>query len=329
MNLANFPPSRWPFSPFPDARFPLCPWASHLSFEEAFGEKVRALAERVRPRDLYDVVNLYRHAELRPEAGAVAEVVRRKCAFKGVPFPRAGALEPSRASLAASWQGMLGHQLPQLPSFEPFWDQLGEVLRWLETGEAPAPPAALPVGAGEEVLRPDFGRLGPAAGGRPLEAVRFAAGNRLCVDLRYQGSVRRIEPYSLRRTREGDVLLYALRRDTGEVRAYRVDRIEGVQVTQETFSPRYAVELSPSWPLRTPPVPSPGGLSLPRLGTPRLSAPPKGRRAAGGPTHVFECMACGKKFRKKTFSALLNPHKDKDGRPCYGRVGRHVETKWG
>jgi predicted nucleotidyltransferase component of viral defense system len=30
-------------------------------FEEIFAEKVRALAERLRPRDLYDVIHLYRH----------------------------------------------------------------------------------------------------------------------------------------------------------------------------------------------------------------------------------------------------------------------------
>ena len=34
---------------------------------EAFAEKFRALAERTRPRDLYDVVNLYRNGEARPE----------------------------------------------------------------------------------------------------------------------------------------------------------------------------------------------------------------------------------------------------------------------
>jgi predicted nucleotidyltransferase component of viral defense system len=29
-----------------------------------FGEKLRALAERCRPRDLYDVVHLHRHPDL-------------------------------------------------------------------------------------------------------------------------------------------------------------------------------------------------------------------------------------------------------------------------
>jgi predicted nucleotidyltransferase component of viral defense system len=31
------------------------------SFEEIFAEKLRALSERARPRDLYDVIHLYRH----------------------------------------------------------------------------------------------------------------------------------------------------------------------------------------------------------------------------------------------------------------------------
>ncbi len=36
-----------------------------------------------------------------------------------------------------------------------------------------------------------------------LEVIRFGAANRLCIDLDYQGVIRRIEPYSLRRTQEG------------------------------------------------------------------------------------------------------------------------------
>ena len=43
-------------------------WANCYAYEEAFGEKLRALGERTRPRDLYDVVNLYRHTDSRPKA---------------------------------------------------------------------------------------------------------------------------------------------------------------------------------------------------------------------------------------------------------------------
>jgi predicted nucleotidyltransferase component of viral defense system len=47
------------------------------AYEEVFGEKVRALAERTRPRDLYDVVNLFRHDEFRPDAATVLSVLRK------------------------------------------------------------------------------------------------------------------------------------------------------------------------------------------------------------------------------------------------------------
>ena len=42
------------------------------AYEEAFGEKTCALGERARPRDLYDVINLYRNAEARPQSAVLA-----------------------------------------------------------------------------------------------------------------------------------------------------------------------------------------------------------------------------------------------------------------
>ena len=42
-----------------------------------------------------------------------------------------------------------------------------------------------------------------------LERIRFAAANRLCVDVGYEGDVQRVEPYSLRKARGGNVVLYA------------------------------------------------------------------------------------------------------------------------
>ena len=38
-----------------------------------------------------------------------------------------------------------------------------------------------------------------------LERIRFAAANRLCVDVGYEGDVQRVEPYSLRKARGGNV----------------------------------------------------------------------------------------------------------------------------
>ncbi|MCY4419992.1 MAG: WYL domain-containing protein [Gammaproteobacteria bacterium] len=87
-----------------------------------------------------------------------------------------------------------------------------------------------------------------------LEIIRFAASNRLCVDLHYQGSTRRIEPYSLRRTKSGNIILHAHNLDKDEHRGYRVDRILGANVTNQTFRPRFLIELTPAEPVRIAPT---------------------------------------------------------------------------
>ena len=50
-----------------------------------------------------------------------------------------------------------------------------------------------------------------------------------------------VEPYSLRRTRDGHIVLFVVN-DRGLLRTYRVDRITGVRATTQTFTPRYRVE---------------------------------------------------------------------------------------
>ena len=84
-------------------------------FLEAFGEKVRALGERTRPRDLYDVINLFRYDESRPQPAVLLDVLKQKCTFKDVPVPDFSQIELYRDELTASWENMLGHQLPALP----------------------------------------------------------------------------------------------------------------------------------------------------------------------------------------------------------------------
>ena len=76
----------------------------------------------------------------------------------------------------------------------------------------------------------------------PVEELRFAAANHLCVDLGYQDRNHLIEPYSLRMTRSGQLTLYAVRSDTGEVRSYGVDQIQSIRVNTASFIPRFAVD---------------------------------------------------------------------------------------
>jgi predicted nucleotidyltransferase component of viral defense system len=228
-------------------------WINSYAYEEAFGEKVRALGERTRPRDLYDVVNLYRHGDSRPPSAVLRNVLEQKCAYKGIALPTVQALEPHRADLEAMWASMLGHQLPMLPPVADFWAALPEVFTWL-MGIAEAPQRArIEPGSTEITIRSRILPMAvPLRSRAPLEVIRFAAANHLCVDLTYDGSVRRIEPYSLRQTAEGNFVLHSLRSDSGEHRSYRVDRILDALVTGQSFSPRYLVELSPGAPLAIP-----------------------------------------------------------------------------
>jgi hypothetical protein len=148
---------------------------------------------------------------------------------------------------------MLAHQLPALPSFEQFWVVLPEVMEWIHGAVEKTEKEAISFGrvSIDETWRPPS--MAQAWHTEvPLEKIRFAAANRLCVKLYYNNKYRIIEPYSLRKTLAGNILLCALRHDSGENRNYRIERIQGADVTNETFIPRYTIELTPSRPISVP-----------------------------------------------------------------------------
>ena len=173
-------------------------------FAEAFGEKIVALAERAMPRDLYDVTNLFRSAEPRPDRSVLRDVIAQKCAYRNMAFPTLAHVEKSRDDFERKWSAMLRRQMPDAPPMEPFWSALPGLFRWLEGAAAAAAPPALAKSGAEEIVSARTWRL-PMSGRKRfhLNSVRFAASNHLCVDLLYQDAVRRIEPYSLRRTEAG------------------------------------------------------------------------------------------------------------------------------
>ena len=312
-----------PYSDAPDDGIVVHSYA----YEEAFGEKIRALAERARPRDLYDVVNLFRDDNARPAAAVLREVLRQKCESRGIDIPVLADMEAHRSDLEGGWQAMLAHQLPALPPVETFLDVLPAFFTWLGGGSAPPVSPAYPGGPGEELIRERALRLpGPSAVRPYVEIIRFAAANRLCVELDYLGSTRRIEPYSLRRTLDGNVVLHAHNVDRGAHRSYRVDRIQDARVTNQTFTPRYAVELTPKGPVAIEPTTPRGWLQEPD----RPRRPPRRRsiRASRGPTYVYRCSYCRKRFYRKKRTRTLNPHKDKSGHPCYGRYAELVDTRY-
>ncbi len=235
--------------PYSDAPLPA---AGVLSYPlaELCGEKVRALAQRCRPRDLYDVVHMSRHADLRDGARTVAAVLAEKCAYVEMPVPDLHAIRttPFRQEVEGEWENMLGHQLPRpLAPFSVFWDALDDVFAWLggQARVAVLPRAELEVGTLDAAWTAPRGMTSWREGA-PLELVRYAGANRLKVDIDYRAEVGRrgprvVEPYSLRRTNAGELRLFVVN-DRGQLRGYRVDRIAGVRPTNQRFEPRFRVE---------------------------------------------------------------------------------------
>lgn len=221
------------------------------SFEELFAEKIRALGERTRPRDLYDVVNIHRHSDLRNEPGIVRDVLQGKCKSKGVAFPTYDGIMNSSVypELESEWENMLAHQLPNLPPHDLYVKAMKEFFDWLEERVAPEILPSVPAATGEDVSWTPPVTVFAWGQGIPLEPVRFAGANYLCVEIDYrkangQRVQRTVEPYSLRRTMDGNIILHAYDQDRRDHRSFRVDRLMAVNVTQIPFKPRYQVEFT-------------------------------------------------------------------------------------
>lgn len=211
------------------------------------GEKLRALAERCRPRDLYDVIHTHRHPDLIGRQAEVLAVLIEKCAHAGIDVPDLESLRATafRAEIETEWHNMLGHQLPYLPAFDTFWNELDDVFAWL-TGRVVVPVLdSIPTSGDVTDWRPAR-YMTTWRTGAPLELIRFAGANHLRVLLDYvpergRAGPRLVEPFSLRRSRDGNLLLF-VRNDRGQLRSYRVDRIRGASIQPEVFTPRYRIE---------------------------------------------------------------------------------------
>lgn len=307
------------------------------AFEEVFAEKLRAMGERGRPRDLYDIVLLFRRRDLQSEPKLIKSVLKKKCELKNISMPTLDSIQnaSTKGELISEWKNMLGHQLQALPPFDQFWDELPNIFDWLEGISEPV--KLLPIGARKDedltwAPPPTIWQWGV---GIPLESIRFAAVNHLCVRLGYKHSIRIIEPYSLRRTKEGNLILYAVKTQTGEARCYRVDRIESVKVTTRTFRPKYKIEFSASGTIHAQPTARKAELSSyggfgpfsPKKSIRRWTS----RRSTNsfGMKYIFQCGLCGKKFTRSRYNSTLRPHKYKGqyGMDCSGRTGMFVGNK--
>lgn len=301
--------------PYPDS-FPADSTIRCYSFEELFAEKIRAMAQRGRPRDLYDIINLFRRDDLRMYPDAIRSALAEKCAVKSITVPKAADFVGSVliAELESEWRNMLGHQLPALPPLAPFLDALPLLFAWLDGQVVEVPVGVIAYGSDEDESWSPPPTVSTWRVGVPLETVRFAAANHLLVELDYDGRSRLIEPYSLRRTLAGNLVLHAERADGSGHRTYRVERIQGLRTTTRPFHPRFPIEFSDRGPLRAPPQPK------------TLVARPGNASRSSSTEYLYECTRCGRQFAHTTRNSSLRQHNDPYGNRCGGRSARYVGT---
>lgn len=128
-----FPPSQTPiYHPYQD-NYNNDTTALSYNLEEIFAEKLRALGDRMLPRDLYDVIELYCNEDLIPKRNDLLKCLRKKCEFKKIPLPTYELLngKPEKAELISEWNIMLAHQINSLKPFDYYWSKLPEVLNWV------------------------------------------------------------------------------------------------------------------------------------------------------------------------------------------------------
>ena len=229
-------------------------WAHCYSFEEVIAEKIRALVQRLRPRDVYDVVHFFRNRAMIKNPSLVCSVLAKKCSYKNIAIPTLEQIEKhdKMEELKSEWSNMLAHQLPNLPPLESFWQDIPPFFEWLNSKLNEQTLAS--AGKKDETVF-QLGRVVNAYSVNPaLQRIQFAAANRICIELRYHDKVRTVEPLSFRTASSGNRLFYGYEREVGHTKAYALEKIQGVNVTNIPYIEKYPVEISASGMISMPPI---------------------------------------------------------------------------
>jgi predicted nucleotidyltransferase component of viral defense system len=118
---------------YSDAEHVITPIHSY-TMNEIFAEKCRALVERTRPRDLYDVIHLYdKYYASQESISHLRDMFGVKFQHKGLSFP-ADFLQISENKFQdakEAWTHMLSHQITPLKEIESYVSRYKEISKWI------------------------------------------------------------------------------------------------------------------------------------------------------------------------------------------------------
>ncbi len=275
------------------------------SLEELFAEKIRSLEERARPSDLYDIIYLFRRSDLNAEPELISEILGYKCDYKNIPTPQIAEIYTfeRQEEIRKRWGPMLSRRVGLVSAFDEYWIELPKLFAWLNGEDYEI--VLLPIDKDKSWSAPAL--TWQRGQSELIEPIRHAAVNRLTIKLGYGNDYRLVEPYSLRITRGNNILFYAIKLETREIRAYRLDRIQSIEVTNQPYKPVFQIEFTPEGRIPVPPVA--------RQIHYRVSDRSQHR-------YVIQCAVCGKRFYRSKYNARITSHKQKDSTAmCFGRYG--------
>ena len=272
-----------------------------IKVEEALADKMKCLLQRRHCFDLFDLVyGVFLTREVAIDKQEVVSVFLRKTIFS-----------PSPPAARQLLQGLPFYLLRK------YWDKLVAPARSL-----------IDFDRATELLLSGIGELFAPFGHGTTSALAYypaelrnpiltAGSERRLVSMTYHGASRLVEPYSLvfKRRRDGVAQEYFFGWDlTGGnsgpgTKTFMHYDIQSLEVTQETFEPRFEISLAKA-----------GDASMTGIftGSGRRSI---GRSRRNAAPFVVVCSACGKRFHRQRPGTHINKHNDEWGSRCIGGTG--------
>lgn len=284
-----------------------------VKLEELLASKLKALLQRQHSPDLYDFVHaVFFQKALNISRREVLATFLKQTIYEPEPLiARNLLLELPFQTIRGLWSEYLVCPKLSIFSFENaetwFKTVIGEIFALAEPRVAYA---GVPSRAGLTYF-PSQSRSNIMESARLHRLLRFM----------YDGLERVIEPYALvsKRRKDGVAREYLYGWDlrggrSGEVgiKSYIADKVHSVAILDQTFEPRFPIELTKSTGYFARPFSSSAGTFASHR------AP---RKSSFGIEYTVECPYCNKGFKRSSYDTKLNEHKDRYGNRCYGRIG--------
>lgn len=280
-----------------------------LKLEEMLAAKLKSLLQRREVSDLYDLAySILLNRDLNVDRSEVVSTFLQKTIFEPSPgVARQLLLELPLGLLKTAWQKYIICPIQSLLDFDVAVQQFQSFVAELFA----------PYGAAT------YGRFAyfPSELRNPI----IQAGAELkLLRLTYDDVRRDVEPYSLvfkRRQSDGygQEYFYVYDRTGGHrnpgIKALLNPKIHDLEMLDETFTPRYPVELSKAGE---------------HLGAGYFARPFGGGRSRqrSGWMNTIQCNYCSRRFKRRQADTVLKEHKDQYGNICYGRVGYVVSQDY-